>query len=69
MHYITITIEGKTREVSSDADIGAHCPNHGPGANLVHKAVYRDGSTDILCHCGNQLAYIRDGKLYLREVA
>lgn len=51
----------------TDIDLGAHCPKHGAGANVLTKIEYPDGDVDYLCHCGNQMAYKRDGKLYLRE--
>ena len=66
---IILKINGKEREVTSDLDIGCHCPKHGAGGNVVHKTVYRDGLTDIFCWCGNSVAHVRNDKLYIREEA
>ena len=64
---IVLNIDGKKKEYQSDIEIGSHCPNHGAGANAINKVVYKDGTTDIFCWCGNQLAYIRNRHLYIRE--
>lgn len=64
---IILDIDGKEKEYRSDIEIGAHCPKHGAGANVINKVTYRDGTIDIFCWCGNQLAYIRNRHLYIRE--
>lgn len=61
-----IKINGKSRKIISDLDIGAHCPKHGAGANIVHALEYSDGDVDIFCHCGNYIAAVRAGYLNIR---
>jgi len=51
----------------TDVELGVHCPKHGPGSNIVDVFKYRTGDIDLRCWCGNLLALLRDGKLYVRE--
>ena len=51
----------------ADVELGVHCPKHGPGSNIVDVFKYRTGDIDLRCWCGNLLALLRDGKLYVRE--